>query len=267
MTAAAAERQPLRSAVKRIQEREKSIGMCEAKDKKIQDENMDNLDSPESPEDVSGGTPDSADASEAETTPDAAVSPATDTAETPVEAEPVPVERQLEERAAECERLQDQLLRARADFDNYRKRLLREMEQVRQTASLGLIQKLLPVIDNLERALAHADANDGFVEGVNMVYKQFQDILGAEGLVAIPTVNETFDPNVHDALATMPSDNIESGVILDEYERGYMMHNNIVRPARVIVSSGPPETEATDEQEAPAQSPETETEENASSEE
>ena len=157
---------------------------------------------------------------------------------------------QLAERAAECEQLKDQLLRVRADFDNYRKRMLREMDQLRQTASANLVRALLPALDNLERALAHASVEDGFVEGVGMVFKQFQEALASEGLEPIPALHEVFDPNVHDALATVPSETVESGRIVEEYERGYRLRDLVVRPARVIVSSGVPETtECSDEPE------------------
>ncbi|MCK5862431.1 MAG: nucleotide exchange factor GrpE [Candidatus Hydrogenedentes bacterium] len=152
----------------------------------------------------------------------------------------------LEKQSAECEQLKDQLLRGRADFDNYRKRMLREMAQIRQTASAKLIQALLPALDNLERALAHTSAEDGFIEGVSMVYKQFQETFSSEGLEPVPALNEIFDPNIHDALATMPSEDIENGRILEEYERGYRLHDTVLRPARVIVSSGPLEVDKTE---------------------
>lgn len=146
----------------------------------------------------------------------------------------------LEEQAAQCEQLKDQLLRARADFDNYRKRMLREIDQVRKTAAANLIRALLPALDNLERALAHASAEEGFVEGVGMVYKQFQEALAAEGLEPIPALHEVFDPKIHDALATTPSEHVEEGRIVEEYERGYRLRDTVLRPARVVVSSGSP---------------------------
>jgi len=146
----------------------------------------------------------------------------------------------LEEQKAQNDQLKDQLLRVRADFDNYRKRMLREIDQVRKTASSNLILALLPALDNLERALAHATAEEGFVEGVGMVYKQFQEVLAGEGLEPIPSLHEVFDPNVHDALATTPSGHVEEGRIVEEYERGYRLRDSILRPAKVIVSSGPP---------------------------
>ncbi len=151
--------------------------------------------------------------------------------------------RELEERRQECEQLKDQLLRVRADFDNYRKRALRDMDQLRKSASLALIRALLPALDNLERALSHADAGDKLAEGVRMVHKQFSDILAGEGLAPIPALNEIFDPNVHDALATMSSSSIEAGRVMEEYERGYRLGDQVVRPARVIVSNGPETTD------------------------
>lgn len=146
----------------------------------------------------------------------------------------------IEEQKAQNEQLKDQLLRVRADFDNYRKRMLREIDQVRKTASSNLIRALLPALDNLERALAHATAEEGFVEGVGMVYKQFQEVLAGEGLEPIPSLHEAFDPNIHDALATVPSEHVEEGRIVEEYERGYRLRDSILRPAKVIVSSGSP---------------------------
>ena len=146
---------------------------------------------------------------------------------------------QLAERQAECGQLKDQLLRARAEFDNYRKRTLREMEQVRQTASINLIRVLLPILDNLERALAHASETDGLTEGIRLVHKQFMDALAAEGLEPIPARGGVFDPTIHEALATVPSEGIEPGVIAEEYQRGYTLRGMVLRPSKVIVSSGP----------------------------
>lgn len=139
----------------------------------------------------------------------------------------------------ECEQLKDQVLRVRAEFDNYRKRMLREMDQVRQSASSNLIKNLLPALDNLERALAHASEDDGLAEGVRMVHKQFRDVLSNEGLEPIPARGELFDPNVHDALAAVPSEDIAQGFIIEEYERGYKLRDVVLRPAKVVVSSGP----------------------------
>ena len=140
---------------------------------------------------------------------------------------------------AECEQIKDQLLRTRAEFDNYRKRTLRDMEQNRQNATGNLIRVLLPVLDNLERALVHANEDDGLTVGVRMVHKQLLDTLAAEGLEPVPARGMPFDPTLHDALAMTPSETVEHGVILEECERGYRLRDQVLRPAKVIVSSGP----------------------------
>lgn len=143
--------------------------------------------------------------------------------------------------AAERDGFKDQLLRARAEFDNYRKRIARDSEQARLAAAQGLIRDLLPVADNLERALEHAGAGDGgLAEGVRMILRQFLDVLAARGLSSIPALGEPFDPNVHEGLAIQPSDGHPANTVMSEYERGYMLGGQVLRPAKVVVSSGPP---------------------------
>jgi len=170
--------------------------------------------------------------------------------ETPVEAEaaaaveveePAAAPDPLTEAIAEREALRDQLLRARAEFDNYRKRVSREMEQMRKSAAESLIRDLLPVVDNLERGLMHApDKENPVVKGVEMVMKQFADVLTARGLSPIPGLGHPFDPNHHEALAHQPSEEHPENHVMLEYERGYKLGDQVLRPARVVVSSGPP---------------------------
>lgn len=142
--------------------------------------------------------------------------------------------------AAERDALRDQLLRARAEFDNYRKRVSRDMEQLRKTAAEALIRDMLPVVDNLERALAHAeDKNNPLVQGVEMVTKQFADLLSGRGLEPVAAMGIPFDPNVHEALAYQPSEEHPENTVMLEYERGYKLGDQVLRPAKVVVSSGP----------------------------
>jgi len=142
---------------------------------------------------------------------------------------------------AERDLLRDQLLRLRADFDNFRKRVLRETETMRSTAARETIRSLLPVRDNLERALTH-DPADGaaFAEGVRMILRQFDEALAAQGLEAIEAEGQDFDPNVHEALTYAPSETVPAGRVATVYERGYRIGGVLLRPARVVVSSGPP---------------------------
>jgi molecular chaperone GrpE len=165
------------------------------------------------------------------------------------EAEPQPdpivaLEEAVAALTAERDALQDQLLRSRAEFDNYRKRMARQTEQIRKTAAEDLIRGLLPVVDNLERALSHAEnPEDGLAQGVLMISQQFCEVLKAQGLTPIPALGEPFDPQVHEAMSHLPSEECPAGSVLAEYERGYRIGDYIVRPSKVVVSSGPPVAE------------------------
>jgi molecular chaperone GrpE len=173
---------------------------------------------------------------------------------------PSQVELELARLAAERDQLKDQLLRARAEFDNYRKRVLREGEQARTAAAQGIVRDLLPVADNLERALSHADDASGpLAEGVVMVLRQFMDVLSARGLEPIPATGVPFDPNVHEALSYMPSGEHAAGMVMNEFERGYRLGSAVLRPSRVVVSSGTPET-APDTEEMDSTEPDAEQE-------
>lgn len=147
--------------------------------------------------------------------------------------------------AQEVASLKDQLLRLRAEFDNYRKRSLKEQERIRATASEGLLQELLPVVDNLERAVQSAPENDSaLAQGVEMVLRMFRDVLSGQGLEPVPGVGAPFDPNCHEALAQQPSEEIPADHVAVEYERGYLMRGYVLRHAKVVVSSGPAEETA-----------------------
>ena len=150
---------------------------------------------------------------------------------------------------------QDQLLRARADFDNFRKRKAREMEQVRKTAAELLIRDILPAIDNLNLTLVHVeDADSNLATGVTMVLKQLMDTLADRGLSPIETIGQPFDPNIHEAMTTMPSDDIKADHIVQEFQKGYTLRDSILRPAKVVISSGKAEVdpESDDTVEEPA---------------
>lgn len=136
----------------------------------------------------------------------------------------------------------DQLLRTRAEFDNYRKRVARDSEKVRKMAAESLLKDLLPVADNFERALQHSEAGQGtLLEGIKMVHKQFVDVLARHGVEPIAATGQPFDPNVHDALSRMPSDEHVEDTVALEYEKGYRLGDVVLRPAKVVVSSGPSE--------------------------
>ena len=137
----------------------------------------------------------------------------------------------------ECASLRDQLLRARAEFDNYRKRTAREVERIRKTAAESLIHELLSAVDNLELGLKHsAKEGDPLTGGVRLVHKQIMDTLERNGLEKIDAVGRKFDPNIHEAVAQMPSDTVPADHVIEEFQRGYRLGGQILRPSKVAVS-------------------------------
>jgi len=159
----------------------------------------------------------------------------------PEAAEPKPDPVELERALTEAEEARDRFLadlqRMAADFDNYRKRVAREQEALVARAHAGLVEAILPVLDDLERALEAATMHEEakLEDGVRLVHRQFGDVLAREGLQEIPT-DVSFDPHVHDALAAIPSE-FEEGTILEVVQRGYMLGDRVLRPARVIVAA------------------------------
>lgn len=160
-------------------------------------------------------------------------------------AEGEPGEAQLQAVTAERDDFQDKWLRSRADFENYRKRVNRELEEQRQFQSLHLVRDLLPALDNLERAVQAAAGTEGsgeLVTGLQMVIRQIQDVLTRHSVVPIESVGQPFDPNLHQAIQQVPSADHPPMTVLHELERGYRMHDRVVRPSKVVVSREAEET-------------------------
>ena len=127
--------------------------------------------------------------------------------------------------------------RAQADFENYRKRAAKDMAAAGERAKIGLVRDLLPVVDNLERALASADGDSALSEGVRLVLSDLQGVLSREGVAPLEPSGEQFDPTLHEALSTRSEDGAEAGVVLDVVEKGYRLGDTVIRPARVVVSA------------------------------
>ncbi len=148
----------------------------------------------------------------------------------------------LEQLQAERDKLKDQLLRTAADFDNYRKRSRKDVEQAERKGKEDVLRELLPVFDNLERALEAAtgatDVN-AIQEGVQMVLKLFEDSASRIGLERVASVGQRFDPNLHDAFQQVASDEHPPGTIVAEYQAGYRLGDRLIRPAMVVVSKKP----------------------------
>jgi molecular chaperone GrpE len=134
--------------------------------------------------------------------------------------------------------LEDQLKRVAADFDNYRKRVAREREELVSRANERLVKELLPVLDDLERALeAAAEHQEAQLEeGVRLVHRSLADALAKEGLAEIPT-DGAFDPHTQEALLSQPSE-AEEGTVIQVLQKGYTLGDRVLRPARVVISAG-----------------------------
>lgn len=166
------------------------------------------------------------DAEDAEDAEDAAAEPAE-----PEEAD------DTEAREKDPAALNEQLLRLAADFENFRKRSRREQEELRKYGVEHVVRALLPILDNLERALQHAGAEDPILEGVQMVAKQFVDVMATYGVRGFDSLGEQFDPEKHEAMGHLPAGDAETGTVLEQLEKGYTLHDRLLRPAKVMIAA------------------------------
>ena len=150
----------------------------------------------------------------------------------------------VEERAADAEskykEMQDRYLRLNAEFDNYKKRMMRENSDRLKYFNMELIKELLPSVDNLERAISHAgDENsdlENMIEGLQMVYKGMQEAFGKFGVSEIESIGKEFDPNCHQAVGMIESQEVPENHVAEECLKGYYLHDRIIRPTMVRVS-------------------------------
>jgi molecular chaperone GrpE len=151
--------------------------------------------------------------------------------------------RELEDQLRQAE---ERVLRTAADADNFKKRLQREKEEQIRYANETFMRELLPVIDNLERALQHsatAPNQEGLMEGLNMTLKGFVETVARFGCTALEAIGKTFDPNFHEAVSQEESSKVEPNTVLKELQKGYMLKERLLRPAMVIVSKPASEAE------------------------
>ena len=137
----------------------------------------------------------------------------------------------------EVSAVRKQLLRLAADFDNFRKNARKEIAKVREFGNEQLFLSLLPIVDNLERALEHSQGEEmPWVEGVEIILKQFTEVLESFGVVSFSSQGEIFDPEKHEAVEKVPARDVKSGLIVEEFAKGYMQRNELLRPAQVVVA-------------------------------
>jgi molecular chaperone GrpE len=146
-------------------------------------------------------------------------------------------ERVEQEEQQEEQEVDDRLLRLAADFENYKKRAARERQEYVAFANERLLKELLPILDDLERALDAAEQHEEaqLEDGVRLVYRSLASLLERHGVQQIPTDGK-FDPHVHEALLAQPSEDAETGAVIDVVQKGYKIGDRVVRPARVIVA-------------------------------
>jgi len=146
---------------------------------------------------------------------------------------------QLETKKGELEELKNRLLRLQSDFENFRRRSRKEMEEMIRYGGERVINGLLPVMDNFERALAAARDNPEvtqFAIGMEMIYRQFKETLEKEGLQEIPALLEPFNPEKHEAVMQVVTDEYEDNTIVEEVKKGYALHDKVLRPSMVKVA-------------------------------
>ena len=151
-----------------------------------------------------------------------------------------PQEELLEKERSRTHKMEDRYLRVNAEFENYKKRMIRESSDRLKFFNLDLIKELLPSLDNLERAISHAKIDntdvESMIEGLEMVNKMTHEVFEKFGVSRVNTVGEVFDPNIHQAVGVVESDSVPENHVVEECLGGYLLHDRIIRPAMVRVS-------------------------------
>ena len=146
----------------------------------------------------------------------------------------------LEKERIRAQNMEDRFLRVNAEFENYKKRMIRESSDRLKYFNLDFIKELLPSLDNLERAISHAKSEnndvDSMIEGLEMVNKMTHEVFEKFGVSRVDTIGEVFDPNFHQAVGVVESDSVPENHIVEECLGGYLLHDRIIRPAMVRVS-------------------------------
>lgn len=145
----------------------------------------------------------------------------------------------VEQLSKQLDEANTKLLRVQADYDNFRKRTQKEKEELAKYASAKLVENLLPAIDNFDRALAASAASgdyEALAKGLEMIYRQLQGTMEAEGLITMEAVGTPFNPEFHQAVMTVETDEYEDGIVVEELQKGYMLKDKVIRPAMVKVS-------------------------------
>lgn len=153
-----------------------------------------------------------------------------------LQAEIEALQKQLEEAEAKAAENLDGWQRAQAEFINYKNRVQRDREMDYASMKSDIIKKMLPVLDDMERALANRPEGDSWANGLELIARKFQNILEAEGVKRIEAAGQLFDPNFHEAISSEPNNEVESGHVIAVMQNGYMLGERVIRPAMVRVA-------------------------------
>ncbi|MGC9518718.1 MAG: nucleotide exchange factor GrpE [Desulfuromonadaceae bacterium] len=158
----------------------------------------------------------------------------------PAEKEEMVPAKELQACRDELAQMKDQFLRARADMENYRRRMQREKEEMAKFANEGILKEILPVVDNLDRAISHAreheDKGSGLLDGVEMTQRQLHKVLEKYNVCPIDALDQPFDSACHEAMGQMERDDCPPNTVVEEMQKGYMLNERLLRPSMVMVS-------------------------------
>ena len=153
------------------------------------------------------------------------------------EDEVIELKKTIETQKIQLEEQEDRLKRVAAEFENYKKRSTKERETLYNSLKGDVILTILPVVDNLEKAVVAKTEDESYKQGIELVLKQFKDVLSARGVTEIETVGKTFDPELHEAVSSVQDDTKGEKEIVQEYRKGYMIGNRVIRHSMVIVAN------------------------------
>ena len=151
--------------------------------------------------------------------------------------EMIELKKQIESQKVQIDETEDRLKRVAAEFDNYKKRSSKERDGLYNSLISDIVSNFLPILDNLEKAVEAETKDEEYKKGIELVLKQFKDVLAAKGVTEIETIGKTFDPELHEAVSSVQDDTKGEKEIVQEYRKGYMIGNRVIRHSMVIVAN------------------------------
>jgi len=151
--------------------------------------------------------------------------------------EVIELKKQIDSQKIELAETEDRLKRVAAEFDNYKKRSSKERENLHSSLLSDIISSFLPIVDNLEKALEAKTEDENYRQGVELVLKQFKDVLSANGVKEIESVGKPFNPELHEAVSSVVDENLGEKIVKEEYRKGYIIGNRVIRHSMVIVAN------------------------------